>query len=294
MSNARRPTPTAQPEPLQAGREAFARHAWLEAFERLSEADRERPLGAMDLESLALAAFFAARADAELDIKERAFKAHEADGNLVRAAYLAIDVARTYGFRGKPSIASAWRRRAEQLIGADGDTYAHGYLALVGSEIAAGSGDLDAALALAERAVTIGATTADPDLRAYSQTNLGSLKIATGATTEGFALLEEASIAAVNGELSPFTSGVTACRMIRRLPGPHRLPAGERVDRGDREVLRSAVARGLPRRVSDPSRRGRRGRRGVEPGGAGARAGHERADGLQRDAAPGRWLLRDR
>jgi class 3 adenylate cyclase len=214
MSDARRPTATAQPEPLQAGREAFARHAWLEAFERLSEADRERPLGAMDLESLALAAFFAARADAELDIKERAFKAHEADGNLVRAAYLAIDIARTYGFRGKPSIASAWRRRAEQLIGADGDTYAHGYLALVGSEIAAGSGDLDAALALAERAVTIGATTADPDLRAYSQTNLGSLKIATGATTEGFALLEEASIAAVNGELSPFTSGVTACRMI--------------------------------------------------------------------------------
>jgi hypothetical protein len=147
MSDARRPTATAQPEPLQAGREAFARHAWLEAFERLSEADRERPLGAMDLESLALAAFFAARADAELDIKERAFKAHEADGNLVRAAYLAIDIARTYGFRGKPSIASAWRRRAEQLIGADGDTYAHGYLALVGSEIAAGSGDLDAALA---------------------------------------------------------------------------------------------------------------------------------------------------
>ena len=44
--------------------------------------------------------------------------------------------------------------------------------------------------------------------------NLGELKIASGSTSEGFALMEEASFAAVNGELTPFTSGVTACRMI--------------------------------------------------------------------------------
>jgi class 3 adenylate cyclase len=40
------------------------------------------------------------------------------------------------------------------------------------------------------------------------------LKIAAGSTFEGFAMMEEASIAAVNGELSPMLSGVTACRMI--------------------------------------------------------------------------------
>ena len=53
-----------------------------------------------------------------------------------------------------------------------------------------------------------------PDLKAYAQSNLGALKIASGETSDGFALMEEASIAAVNGELSPFTTGVTACRMI--------------------------------------------------------------------------------
>jgi class 3 adenylate cyclase len=208
------PSPVATPDPLQAGRQALARHAWPEAFEHLSAADRDGELTAADLESLAMAAFFAARADVELDVKERAFKAHEAEGNSLRAAFLAVDIARNYGFQGKASIASAWRRRAERLIDPDGATYVHGYLALVGSETAAASGDLDAALALAERAVSIGSATADPDLRAYSQTNLGSLKIASGDTTGGFALMEEASIAAVNGELSPFTSGVTACRMI--------------------------------------------------------------------------------
>jgi class 3 adenylate cyclase len=208
------PSVVATPDPLQAGREALARHAWPQAFELLSAADRHGDLTAADLESLAMAAFFAARADVELDVKERAFKAHEAEGNSLRAAFLAVDIARNYGFQGKASIASAWKRRAERLIDPNGDTYVHGYLALVGSETAAASGDLDAALALAERAVSIGSATADPDLRAYSQTNLGALKIASGDTTGGFALMEEASIAAVNGELSPFTSGVTACRMI--------------------------------------------------------------------------------
>ena len=68
--------------PLEAGRDALARHAWPEAFELLSEADRETgALSGTDLESLALAAFFAARADVELDVKERAFKAYEAEGN---------------------------------------------------------------------------------------------------------------------------------------------------------------------------------------------------------------------
>ena len=85
---------------------------------------------------------------------------------------------------------------------------------MIESEAAASSGDLDAALSLAERAVSIGGVAADADLKAYAQTNLGALKIASGATSDGFALMEEASIAAVNGELSPFTSGVTACRMI--------------------------------------------------------------------------------
>lgn len=214
MSEAGPPAAAAPTDPLEQGRGALARHAWTEAFELLSQADREGALSGVDLESLALSAFFAAKVDVELEVKERAFKAYETEGNALRAGYLAVDIARTYGYSGKPSIASAWKRRAERLIDPDGETYVHGYLALVESEAAASSGDLDAALVLAERAVAIGSRAADPDLKAYAQTNLGALKIASGATTEGFALMEEASISAVNGELSPFTSGVTACRMI--------------------------------------------------------------------------------
>ncbi len=201
-------------DPLAEGRLAIANHAWQEAFDRLREADKMALLEADDLESLALAAFFVADPEVELDAKERGYARHEADGNTVRAAYMAAYIARTYAFAGKPALAGAWSRRAERLIGSEGDTYAHGYLALVGSESAAATGQLEAALALAERAVAIGSTNDDRDLAAFAQSNLGWLKLSRGDVSDGFALLEEASFAAVNGELTPFTSGVTACRMI--------------------------------------------------------------------------------
>ena len=214
MSESTPPGTAPTADSVVIGRDALARHDWAEAFEQLSQADRDGHLSGADLEALALAAFFGAHAEGELAAKERAFKAYEAEGNELRAAYLAIDVARAYGYAGKYSIASAWKRRAERLIGPEGDTYVHGYLALIGSEAAGAMGDPDSALALADRAVELGKAAADPDLTAYALTNLGALKIASGATSEGLALMEEASIAAVNGDLSPYTSGVTACRMI--------------------------------------------------------------------------------
>lgn len=214
MSELAPPASAAAGDPLQAGRVALARHAWQEAFEQLSQADRDGQLSGDDLEALAVAAFFGAHAEGELATKERAFKAYEAEENQVRAAYLAIDIARTYAYRGKYSIASAWKRRAEQLIGSEGATYAHGYLALIESEIAGYTGNVDLAFAQAERAVEIGKGAADADLTAYALTNLGGLKIASGAPLDGFALMEEASFAAVNDELSPFMSGITACRLI--------------------------------------------------------------------------------
>ena len=52
------------------------------------------------------------------------------------------------------------------------------------------------------------------DLQAWGLLQQGSLLIAGGRTDEGFPLLEEATIAAVNGELEPFTTGVAYCSMI--------------------------------------------------------------------------------
>ena len=163
MSESTPPGTAPTADSVVIGRDALARHDWAEAFEQLSQADRDGHLSGADLEALALAAFFGAHAEGELAAKERAFKAYEAEGNELRAAYLAIDVARAYGYAGKYSIASAWKRRAERLIGPEGDTYVHGYLALIGSEAAGAMGDPDSALALADRAVELGKAAAEAD-----------------------------------------------------------------------------------------------------------------------------------
>jgi class 3 adenylate cyclase len=211
--------PAASVEPttsdlLRDARGALSRHAWQEAFELFSRADREGALRGPDLESLAEAAWFAAQAELATEAKERAFRAHLADGARIRAAYLALSLAHDYGFKRKPSIASAWFRRGERLLEGEEESYAHGYLALARSDAAREAGEVDTAVQLAEQAVQIGARAGDADLQAFAQTALGVLRIATGATSEGFALMEEASFAAVNGELSPFTTGVTYCSMI--------------------------------------------------------------------------------
>jgi hypothetical protein len=98
MSEATSPVDDATDDLLQAGRDALGRHEWNEAFERLSAADARGPLSGQDLESLAQAAFFVARADLEREVKERAFKVYEGEGNDLRAAYIALDLARDYAF----------------------------------------------------------------------------------------------------------------------------------------------------------------------------------------------------
>ena len=240
-------------EPLAAARAATARHAWDEAFAAMGEADRAGQLSGDDLEAYAVDAFFAGHPEVRDEATERAFKARLEEGDTVRAAYLAIVIARWAGMLGNTSIAAGWFRRAERLLEPEtggptggGDTYAHGYLALARSEAAAGAGDDEAAIELVDRAIAIGTRRSDADLRAWALAHLGELKIAHGETQDGIALLEEASVAAVSGELTPVTSGITACRMIaacRDLSDYGR--AGEWIEAADRYCQRQSIA-GFP------------------------------------------------
>ena len=199
---------------LAAGREAFARHAWTEAFDLLSKADAQQPLPGAELEMLGQASFFAGRGDLRIGFKERAVKTYTDAGDLARAGYFAVDVANEHAMRGRYSIASAWARRGEAILADLPESYAHGYLALLQSDVAKAGGDLPGAIELAERAKGIAERSRDADLRAMALGALGHLKIATGSATEGIGLLEEAAIAAVSGELSPIAAGMASCLMI--------------------------------------------------------------------------------
>ena len=214
MTNPALPIEPPSGDSRSAGLAALERHDWGAAYDLLNLADSETPLSGPDLESLAEAAFFAGHPDDKIDVMERAFKAHAAAGDETRAAYLAFNVAGEYGYAGKPSIAAAWLRRGERLVEGKPESYASAALALVRSQQARFAGRVDEGLGLAEEAVEIARRMTDADLQAAALSNLGEMKIATGATNEGIAYLEEASISAVNGELSPFSTGATTCRMI--------------------------------------------------------------------------------
>ena len=197
-----------------AARSALEDHRWQDAFDLLSSADREGPLEPEDLEALAEAAWFTARADLAIEAKERAFRAHLDRGDRPRAAALAFDVAHEYVMKQQLSIASAWAGRGERLLQGEPESFAHGYLALSKSWAAQAAGDIDRAIDLAARAVELGARYGVADLQAAGLLQQGSLLITEGRTDEGFPLMEEATIAAVNGELRPLTAGIAYCSMI--------------------------------------------------------------------------------
>jgi class 3 adenylate cyclase len=214
MSESVAPLDLEPAEAVARARAALERHAWTEAFDAFGQADAPGALSGDDLEAYAVSAFFVARAKQGVEIKERAFRAHAADGNSARAAVVAIDIGREYWYMGRQSIAAGWLRRAERLLEAEPRGYAHGWLALAKGESARAEGDIDAALAFAEEAVAIGGRNTDHDLEAAAMTSLGGMKIATGATSAGIQMIEDAAFSAANGELSPLMTGVTYCSMI--------------------------------------------------------------------------------
>ena len=202
------------PEPLAAARAALDRHAWREAFDLFNQAEVQAPLPGLDLEALSVAAFFAGQADAGRAAKERAFQAHSVSGDIVRSAGVALDLSREYGFAGKPSIAAAWFRRAEKLLDGQPESVAHAGLELLRAWSAQSSGDADGAISHAKESRRIAASFGDHDLEAMANLALGSITIQSGKVADGFAFMEEATSAAVTGELSPYATGVSYCQMI--------------------------------------------------------------------------------
>jgi len=195
-------------------RDALGEHRWNDAFELLTRDDREQGLSATELEAFAEAAWFTGQADLAIETKERAFRAHLDEGNPDRAAIVAFDVAREYAFKRQFSVASAWASRGGRLLEGRPESAANGYQVLSTSHALETAGDAERAIELAAQAVEIGARFGDPDLQAWALIQQGSLLIRLGRTEEGFPFMEEATIAAVNGELGPLIAGVVYCSMI--------------------------------------------------------------------------------
>jgi class 3 adenylate cyclase len=233
-------------EPLQEARDAFERHAWQEAFDLLTAADESGELSPEDLESLAEAAFWTGRTDKCIEALERAYACFTEAGNARGAASVAINLCFHHFAKLAPSVAAGWSSRAVRLLEAEPDCPEHGHLARISTNVTMSVGNLDGALESARRTYEIGSRFGDRDLQAFGLFDQGNVLVAKGQVAEGMALLDEAMVAAVSGELGPFATGVIYCSMIttcERLADYRR--AAEWTDAAQRWCSRQSIA-GFP------------------------------------------------
>ena len=204
------------PEPSLAeqGRAALARHAWGEALEKLTEADADGDLSPGDIDAYADAAWWNGRLEQAIELRERAYTAATRAGQPEAAVMVAIKLAADNVYRSSDVLSGAWLQRAERLLEGAPENPGHGWLAATTAFRAAVTGDLELALAESIKAEGIAARTGDRNLAAMAQSEHGFALVASGNVAEGMPMIDEASLAAVGGELAPDTAGGICCTNI--------------------------------------------------------------------------------
>ena len=199
-------------DPVDAGREAAARGAWRDAYDLLAPAVAE--LDPSDLEALAEAAYWTGRLDEALHTRERAYTAHLDAGDAERAALLALWNSRDNFHKGDHSIAAGWFARAERLLEGREESLAHGYLETIRGMHQVMRGEIETGMENAERGFDFARRFGDRNLAALALVTRGVGMVMTGEVDAGLALLDEATAAAVSGELQPWTTGLVYCATI--------------------------------------------------------------------------------
>jgi ATP/maltotriose-dependent transcriptional regulator MalT len=202
--------------PLDAGREALSLGRWEEAracFEA-ALADGE---SAEATEALAMAAWWLDNARETIESRERAYQLYRAQDDPNGAARMAIWLAWDYlAFRGEPAVANGWLQRAHRMLDDLAPAKEHGWLAIREAEITfLLNNDVVGARRLAGRAREIGRTVRDADLELSALALEGMTRASEGDVANGIRLLDEASAAAVGGEISELWAvGRTCCYVI--------------------------------------------------------------------------------
>jgi DNA-binding CsgD family transcriptional regulator len=199
---------------LDQGRESFQKHAWSSAFSQLSAADRESPLEPEDLVLLAQAALLTGRENDGIDLLTRVHQAFMNCENVQSAARYAFWLGFTLLDSGESATASGWLSRASRLLDGQPDCVEKGYLLLPTGYRAFHTGDAETTRATMAEAAEIGKRFGDKDLSTLGLQGQGRALIRQGEITRGLALLDEAMVAVMAGDVSPLSSGAVYCSVL--------------------------------------------------------------------------------
>jgi DNA-binding CsgD family transcriptional regulator len=200
---------------LVEARACYGRQAWREAYDLLSRASGEVPLGAEDLDRLAGCAYMLGNEAEAADLWARAHHEFLACGDAEQASRCAFRIAFELLNRGQTAHGSGWLARARRVLDDAGlDCAMRGYLLMPeGIRIARG-GDPSHGFEVFCEAEAIGRRFGDTDLVAFGRLGQGRALIRMGKVAEGTALLDEVMVGVTAGELQALRVGDIYCSVI--------------------------------------------------------------------------------
>lgn len=196
---------------IEAGQEALARGAWGDARACFETAlDREEMPEA--LEGLGMAAWWLEDVRATIDARMRAYRLYREAGDRQGAARVAIGLSADHFFEGDGAVARGWVQRANRLLEGLDPSSECGWLAVWEAHMAL---DIEHDPASAERfaaeAVALGKSLGDFDLEMLGLAYLGFAMVSRGMIVEGMRCLDEATTAAMSGEIGDIDAIATVC-----------------------------------------------------------------------------------
>jgi LuxR family maltose regulon positive regulatory protein len=204
-----------QDERVREGNSALARGAWAQAraiFEQ--ELEAHETIDA--LEGLSWAAWWVEDVATCLAARERAFRLSRREGDLRRAAMLALWVADDYLIlRGERAIANGWFQRAARILEELDTCPEHGWLDALLGYVATVDGDPAEAKVLALRARELGRQLGVVSLEMFALAVEGLTLVNEGEVADGMGCLDEATAAALAGEFEEVVAaGWTFCFLL--------------------------------------------------------------------------------
>jgi class 3 adenylate cyclase len=199
---------------LDAARDAAGRHAWRDAYDAYSAADR-RALTPEDLESFADAAWWTGKIVEAITLREAAYAGFSSAGDKQSAARIALTLSWDHMGRGEFAVSNGWFGNAERLLEGEPESVGHGYLTLTRAVTALfAGGNLDEAMTNFDRAAEIATRLGDRDTQVLALVGKGRGLVKIGEVEQGLSLLDEATASAVCGELRPYSTGLVYCITI--------------------------------------------------------------------------------
>jgi class 3 adenylate cyclase len=218
---------------VDVARKAVERRAWSDARDAFHEVDQEMALTAQDLELLADAAWWSGEPD-ETGYLEQ--------GSNLDAARVAVLLAYLAARRLAMSVVAGWMGRAHRLLDGEPESMVHAELKVVELIMAFFGGDLAASPDLADETIELARRVGNRDSESEATALKGAMLIMGGQWKEGLALMDEATAAAVSGELNLrvasdiYCQTISACRSMADFKR-----AGEWTEEADRWMIRNSV-----------------------------------------------------